>query len=98
MKFSLSKFHKLTLSVRTKTTERNYKLNGKNVLSNVRNEKDLGVIIDSSLLFQEHIAKETKLANNVIAISEKGFLNLTEETMVTFYKTKPISINPGTLS
>ena len=55
-----------------KTTERNYKLKGKNVLSNVGNEKNLGVIIESSLLIQEHIAKETKLANSVVTGGNHG--------------------------
>ena len=46
----------------------------KNTLSNAENDKDMGVIIDSRLL---------KLANSMIAIIKKGFLNLTEETMAT---------------
>ena len=89
MKFNLSKCHKLTLSGRTKMTEKTIQLIDENTLSNVENEKDLGVIIDSRLLLLrfglllEHIAKKTKLANSMVAIIKKRFLNLTEEIVAT---------------
>ena len=41
----------------------------------------------SRLLFREHFAKKTKLANSMVGIMEKGFLNLTEEIMATLYQT-----------
>ena len=47
-------------------------------LYSLENEKDLVVIIDSSLLFRDHIDTKTKLANSMAAIIKKGFLNTTE--------------------
>ena len=47
-------------------------------LYSLENEKDLVVIIDSSLPFRDHIDKTTKLANSMAAIIKKGFLNITE--------------------
>ena len=65
----------------------NYTLDGKNTASNIENEKDMGVIIDSRFLFREHIARKTKIVKSMIAVIKKKFLILTEEIMVKLYKT-----------
>ena len=86
MKFNLTKCHTLTLTGRTKQSERNYTLNGGKQLSKVESEKDLGVIADSRLQYREHIAKKTKVANSIVAIIRKSLVNLTSEILTTLYK------------
>ena len=86
MKFNLTKCHTLTLTRRTKQSERNFTLNGGKQLSKVESDKDLGVIVDSILQYREHIAKKTKVANSIVAIIRKSFVNLTSEILTTLYK------------
>ena len=86
MKFNLTKCHTLTLTGRTKQSERNYTLNGGIQLSKVKSEKDLGVIVVSRLQYREHIAKKTKVANSIVAIIRKNFVNLASEILTTLYK------------
>ena len=86
MKFNLTKCHTRTLTGRTKQSERNYTLYGGKQLSKVESEKDLGVIVDSRLQYREHIAKKTKVANSIVAIIRKSFVNLTSEILTTLYK------------
>ena len=86
MKFNLTKCHTLTLTGRTKQSERNFTLNGGKQLSKVESDKDLGVIVDSILQYREHIAKKTKVANSIVAIIRKSFVNLTSEILTTLYK------------
>ena len=86
MKFKLTKCHTLTLTRRTKQSERNFSLNGGKQLSKAESEKNLGVIVDSNLQYREHIAKKTKVANSIVAIIKKSFVNLTSETLTTLYK------------
>ena len=49
MKFNQTKCHTLTLTGRTKQSERKYTLNGGKQLRKVESEKDLGVIVDSKI-------------------------------------------------
>ena len=86
MNFNLTKSHTLTLMGRTKQSERNYTLKGGKQLSKVESEKDLGVIVDSKLHYCEHIARKTKVANSIVAIIRKSFVNLTSEVLTTLYK------------
>ena len=86
MKLNLTKCHTLTLTGRTKQSERNYISNGGKQLSKVESEKELGVIVDSQLHYREHIAKKTKVANSLVAIIWKSFVNLTSEILTTLYK------------
>ena len=60
MKFNLTKCHTLTLTTRTKQSERNYTLKGGKPLRKVEAEKDLGKIVDSRLQYREHIARRRK--------------------------------------
>ena len=86
MKFNLTNCHTLTLTGRKKQSERNYTVNGGKQLSKVESQKDLGVIVDSRLQYREHIAKKTKVANSIVAIIRKSFVNLTSEILTTLYK------------
>ena len=64
---NLTKCHQLTLSSRTKSSNRTYSLDGTTPLTRVNSEKDLGIIIDTKLSFHEHISKKTKTANGILA-------------------------------
>ena len=86
MKFNMTKCHTLTLTGRVKLTERNYILDGNTYLNNVQTEKDLGVIVDSRLLFREQITKKTRLANGMVAIIRISFMYLNAEVLTTLYK------------
>ena len=81
MKFNMTKCHMLTLTGRVKLAERNYTLDGNTYLNNVQTE---GVLVDSRLLFREQIAKKTRLANGMVAIIRKSYLNA--EVLITLYK------------
>ena len=86
MKFNLTKCPTLTLTGRTIQSERNYTLYGGKQLSKIESEKDLAVVVDSRLLYREHIAKKTKVANSIVAIIRKSFVNLNSEILTTLYK------------
>ena len=81
MKFKMTKCHTLTFAGRVKLAERNYTLDGNTYLNNIQTEKDLGVIVDSRLLFREHIAKKTRLANGMVAIKRKSFIYFNAEVL-----------------
>ena len=47
-------------------------------------EKDLGILIDSELTFEEHIAKQVKKANAILGIINRGFVNMSTSTFTTW--------------
>ena len=49
-------------------------------------EKDLGVYVDNSLNFKEHVAKSTAKANRVVGIIRRTFDFLSEDLFVLLYK------------
>ena len=61
-----------------------YTLDG-NQLEHVFEEKDLGIVIDSELTFDEHIAKQVKKANSILGVINRGFENLTPTIFKTLY-------------
>ena len=63
-----------------------YSLDGKQ-LEHVFMEKDLGVLIDSELSFEEHIAKQVKKANSILGIINRGFENLNPKVFKILYST-----------
>lgn len=63
-----------------------YSLGG-NQLEHVFSEKDLGILIDAELSFDEHIAKQVNKANSVLGIISRGFENLTPNILYTLYCT-----------
>ena len=61
----------MTLSINEKVNKQKYFLNtplGVNKLQKVNEEKDIGVVIDSSLKFEIHIAEKIKKANRMIGL------------------------------
>ena len=65
--------------------KKKYKMN-EHVLEEVHHEKDLGVIIDTSLKFHKHTAAAIKRANSVLGIIKKSFIALDARTLTLLYK------------
>ena len=61
-----------------------YILNGIE-LEHVFEEKDLGVIIDSELKFEEHIAEKVKKANIVAGLIQRSFSHLNSRVFKTLF-------------
>ena len=57
------------------------------MLEAVKEEKYLGVVIDSNLTFQDHIDAVTSKANRTLGIIRRTFKNLNKEMFLTLYKT-----------
>ena len=55
-------------------------------LEAVREEKDLGVIVDEKLKFDTHTVTQANKANKVLGIIRRTFDNLDEEMLVLLYK------------
>ena len=49
-------------------------------------EKDLGVIIDTTLSFERHIASKISKANSILGLIARNFEFLDEQTLLTLYK------------
>ena len=52
----------------------------------VANEKDLGVMIDSHLNFENHINETVKKANKIVGVIKRNFKDLNVKTFVLLYK------------
>ena len=61
-----------------------YSING-SVLEHVDQEKDLGVIIDSELKFEEHIYSKIKKANSIVGLINRSFDFLSPEMLRTLF-------------
>ena len=49
-------------------------------------EKDLGILIDSKLNFQEHVNKKVKQANSILGIIKRSFKSLNKDSFIPLYK------------
>ena len=56
-------------------------------LQTCKDEKDIGVIIDSELSFDKHISEKVKKANSMFAILRRSFHFLDAKTFIPLYKT-----------
>jgi hypothetical protein len=61
--------------------------NGVTHIENVENEKDLGVIFDKKLSFNEHIASKVKRANQALGIIKRTFTYMDKDIILPLYKT-----------
>ena len=68
-----------------RNAQHNYTLNGKEIEKSTE-EKDLGVLFDSSLEFERHITSVTKKANSRLGIVRRGFRSLSEKPFCRLYK------------
>ena len=55
-------------------------------MEHVSEEKDLGVIIDSDLSFDEHISKKVRITNAIVGLIRRTFSYLDGKTFVKLYK------------
>lgn len=88
-KDSLLEFHpekckSMTIARRTGTV-RDYEIAGR-LLERVTTEKDLGVILDCKLTFEEHMWSKIKKANSIMGIIRRSFTYLDETTFLHLYK------------
>ena len=60
---------------------------GDSVLELVSSEKDLGVVFDNTLSFEEHIVNKVKKANSMVGMIRRSFLHLSPEMFSTLYIT-----------
>ena len=56
-------------------------------LEHVFEEKDLGIVIDSELTFEEHIAKQVKKANSILGVINRSFEHLSPTIFKILYTT-----------
>ena len=87
MKFNFTKCHHMHIGkhdIGTKYTMQD----GNEIfeLENVKNEKDLGIVIDSNLSFRDHINSKVNLANRNLGIIFRTFTYLDEETFLHLFK------------
>ena len=52
------------------------------VLRNVKQEKDVGVIVDDQLKFEDHMYEKIKKANNMMGLIRRSFIHLDEENVL----------------
>lgn len=87
LKFHPDKCHVLTIGKFENIKHAHpYQLNGEQ-LEHVFTEKDLGVLIDSDLSFEEHIAKQVNKANSMLGLLKRGFQDPSPHVFQTLYTT-----------
>ena len=85
LKFNTDKCHVLTLGKFEKITHTHRYTQYGDELDHVFEEKDLGVIIDMELTFEEHIATKVKKANGIMGLIRRTFSFLDGETFKKLY-------------
>ena len=55
-------------------------------LKQVKQEKDIGVIVDDQLKFESHILEKIKKANNTMGLIRRSFIHLDESTFLKLFK------------
>ena len=74
------------MSINNKECEnRTYKMNDI-TLKNVKQEKDIGVIVDDQLKFEDHMYEKIKKANNMMGLIRRSFMHLDKEMFLNLYK------------
>ena len=86
LRFHPGKCHVLSLGEFMKTPCRafDYQLCGQS-LDHVFEERDLGVIIDSSLTFEPHIDQKINVANAFLGLVRRNFRFLDQDTLIRLY-------------
>ena len=87
LQFNLDKCHVLTLGKHENIVHaHNYHLNN-HELEHVFDEKDLGIILDPELKFEEHIAAKVKKANSIMGLIRRSFSHLGPSLFTKLYTT-----------
>ena len=85
LRFHPDKCHVLTLRKFSNMQHAHrYILEGEE-LEHVFLEKDLGILIDNELKFEEHISKQVNKANSMLGIIRRSFENMSPKTFCTLY-------------
>ena len=87
LKFNLEKCHVLTLGKLQNIQHAHPYTIDDSILEHVNEEKDLGVIIDCDLTFEEHISSKIKKANSMVGLIKRSFAYLSPEMFRTLYTT-----------
>ena len=75
-----------SLHIGSKNEHQIYNMNGQ-CLEQVKQEKDLGIVIDDELKFHQQTAAAIKKANGVLGVIKRSFALLDETIVPTLYKT-----------
>ena len=59
---------------------------GENEINQVTEEKDLGIIIDDKLKFQQHINQQKNKANQRLGMIKRSFSYMDKEMFLTLFK------------
>ena len=87
LRFHPDKCHVLTIGKHSNIVHAHpYSLAG-NQLEHTFIEKDLGVLIDSDLSFEEHISKQVNKANSMLGVIRRSFDYLSPKIFCTLYST-----------
>ena len=85
LRFNADKCHVLTMGKFENILHTHrYKIGGKE-LEHVFEEKDLGVLVDSDLSFEEHITAKVKKANQITGLIRRSFTYLDGKSFVKLY-------------
>ena len=85
--FNIIKCHNLHIGKKFTETTYTMESDGQQVeLEKVKNEKDLGVIIDQNLTFRDHITSKVNIANRNVGIVFRTFTYIDQEMFLNLYK------------
>ena len=85
MIFNIIKCHHLHIGKKFTETIYTMESDGQQVeLEKVKNEKDLGVIIDQNLTFRDHITSKVNIANRNVGIIYRTFTYIDQEMFLNF--------------
>ena len=74
------------MSINIKNAETNVYKMGNVDLKQVKNEKDIGVIIDNQLKFEDYMNEKIRKANSMIYLIRGCFVHLDETMFLKLYK------------
>ena len=88
LKFHPEKCKHMNISKKANKSDEShqYLLLNQNV-AKVNEEKDIGVLIDSELTFENHISEKVNKANSIFAVLRRTFKYMSTETFLPLYKT-----------
>ena len=82
LKFNKSKYKHVHLG---HATNKKYNI-GENEINQVTGEKDLGILIDDKLKFQQHINQQKNKASQRLGMSKRSFSYMDKEMFLTLFK------------
>ena len=88
LRFHPDKCKRMKISVK-KEKEKQYEYSlkeGLNPMEETKAEKDIGVIIDNKLSFEDHINEKVNKANSILGVIRRSFDHLDKDTFIMLYK------------